>query len=254
MDGGAAARIAKAALEGSSTDEPFRVLEIGPGTGALTEALLHYGADVTAIDIDAQMIAILRSRPELRGAHIEQADALEFDYAAFAQGGRWRATGNLPYNIATPLMMKLIEMENGPQQLTFMIQKDVAERLVARPSTPAYGSLSLAVQYGMDVKKLFTLGPGVFYPRPKVHSTVVRLTRRDRPAVDVPNVPLLMKVIRGAFAYRRKTLANSVGLAFNIPRAKVSEALQRAGLNPDVRGEQLDLDQFADLARILNQQ
>lgn len=252
MDAGAAARIAKAALEGSSLDEPFRVLEIGPGTGALTAALLEEGADVTAIDIDPQMIEILRGRPELRGATVELADALSFDYAAFAQGGPWRATGNLPYNIATPLMMQLIEMENGPAQLVFMIQKDVADRLVAKPSTPVFGSLSLAVQYGMKVDKLFTLGPGVFYPRPKVHSTVVRLTRHAVPPVQTTNVPLLLKLIRAAFAYRRKTLANSLHLALGIPRARISEALTHTGLNTDIRGEQLDLKQYAALADQLN--
>lgn len=247
MDAGAAARIAKAALEGSSQDEPFRVLEIGPGTGALTAALLEAGADVTAIDIDPQMIQILRGRPELRGATIELADALRFDYGAFARGGAWRATGNLPYNIATPLMMQLIEMENGPQQLVFMIQKDVADRLVAKPSTPAFGSLSLAVQYGMKVEKLFTLGPGVFYPQPKVHSTVVRLTRHAEPPVCTSNVQLLLAIIRAAFAYRRKTLANSLHLALGLPRAQISEALARTGLNTDIRGEQLDLKQYAAL-------
>lgn len=252
MDGGAAARIAKAALEGSSQDEPFRVLEIGPGTGALTAALLEAGADVTAIDIDAQMIEILRGRSELARAHVVQADALAFDYAAFARGGRWRATGNLPYNIATPLMLALIAMENGPEQLVFMIQKDVAQRLVAKPSTPAFGSLSLAVQYAMHVQTLFTLGPAAFYPRPKVHSTVVRLTRRAEPAVYTANPPLLMKIIRGAFAYRRKTLANSLHLALGITRAAVSEALERSGLNTDIRGEQLDLNQYAALTAALD--
>ena len=252
MDRGAAARIAKAALEGSSQDEPFRVLEIGPGTGTLTAALLEAGADVSAIDIDPQMIGILRGRPELAAATVLQADALSFDYAAFAQGRRWRATGNLPYNIATPLMLHLIEMQSGPEQLVFMIQKDVADRLAAKPSTPAFGSLSLAVQYAMHVQKLFTLGPPVFYPRPKVHSTVVRLTRRDVPAVHTSNPQLFMKIIRGAFAYRRKTLANSLHLALGMTRAQVSEALERSGLNTDIRGEQLDLDQYAALTAALD--
>lgn len=229
-------------------DEPFRVLEIGPGTGALTHALLELGADLTAIDVDTKMIEILQSREDLRKAAIVHADALTFDYAAFAGTRRWRATGNLPYNIATPLMMRLIEMTNGPEQLVFMIQKDVAARLSARPSTPAYGSLSLAVQYGMRVERLFTLGPSVFYPRPKVDSAVVRLTRHDRPPVDVRDVHLLLQVVRGAFAYRRKTLANSLHLALGIERARVSEALQRIDISPEIRGEQLSLAQFAALS------
>lgn len=251
MDRGAAMRIAKAAMEGSSQDEPFRVLEIGPGTGALTQALLELGADLTAIDVDAKMIEILQSRAELRTAVIVRADALTFDYTHFAGKNRWRAAGNLPYNIATPLMMHLIEMPNGPEQLIFMIQKDVAARLGARPSTPAYGSLSVAVQYGMRVERLFTLGPGVFYPRPKVDSTVVRLTRHDRPPVNVRDVHLLMQVVRGAFAYRRKTLANSLHLALGIERARVSDALQRIDISPEIRGEQLSIAQFAALSDTL---
>jgi len=251
MDSGAAMRIAKAAVEGSSPDEPFRVLEIGPGTGALTQALLQMHDDVTAIDVDPKMIEILQSRSELQSAHIVHADALKFGYADFAGTKRWRVTGNLPYNIATPLMMQLIEMRNGPEQLVFMIQKDVAARLIARPSTKAYGSLSLAVQYGMRVERLFNLGPSVFYPRPKVDSTVVRLTRHAQPPVEVCDVHLLLQVVRGAFAYRRKTLANSLQLALGIPRARVAEALQRINSSPEIRGEQLSLAQFAALSDAL---
>lgn len=251
MDGGAAMRIAKAALQGSSEDEPFRVLEIGPGTGALTQALIELGAGVTALDVDPKMIEILHSRPELRAAHIVQADALTFDYAAFAADGPWRATGNLPYNIATPLMMQLIEMQNGPQQMVIMIQKDVAARLSAKPSTPAYGSLSVAVQYRMNVERLFVLGPSVFYPRPKVDSAVVRLTGHAQPPVALRNVHFFMQVVRGAFAYRRKTLANSLQLSLGIERARVVEALNRIGIHPEIRGEQLSLAQFAGLSDIL---
>lgn len=248
MDGATATRIAKAAVEGSPQGESFRVLEIGPGTGALTDALLKLGANVTALEIDTKMIEILRSREELREAQIVHADALTFDYDAFAQSGPWRATGNLPYNIATPLMMKLIEMRNGPEQVVIMIQKDVAARLSAKPSTPAYGSLSLAVQYGMAVQRLFTLGPGVFYPRPKVDSAVVRLTRHARPPVDVRDVHFFMQVVRGGFAYRRKTLANSLQLALGIPRAHVQHTLQLIDIDPEIRGEQLALAEFARLS------
>ncbi len=248
MDAGAAMRIAKAAVEGSPQGEPFRVLEIGPGTGALTQALLTLGANVTALDVDAKMIEILRSREELHGAHILEADALTFDYEDFARHGPWRATGNLPYNIATPLMMRLIEMQNGPEQVVIMIQKDVAARLSAKPSTPAYGSLSLAVQYGMAVQRLFTLGPGVFYPRPKVESAVVRLTRHAQPPVAVRDVHFFMQVVRGGFAYRRKTLPNSLQLALGIPRAQIQQTLALIDIDPEIRGEQLTLAEFARLS------
>lgn len=245
MDAGAAARIAQ--LLGDPLDGR-RVLEIGPGTGQLTQALLEHDADVTAIDIDPDMVRILQSRAELRRAHIVKADALNFDYSAFAGGQPWSMTGNLPYNIATPLVMQLVEMTNGPQMLVVMVQREVAERFAARPGTRAYGSLSVAVQYAMHVEKAFTLGPGAFYPRPKIDSTVVRLRRRAVPAAQPSDEHRFLKVVRAAFAYRRKTLANSLALALGVERAAIVQALHQSGLDTEIRGEQLAIDDFARLA------
>lgn len=246
MDASAASRIARLAAEGITPSA--RILEIGPGTGRLTQALLEVHPDVTAIDVDPDMIRILRSQPQLEAASVLLADALEFDYESFAGGKPWRMTGNLPYNIATPLTMRLIEMPNGPQTLVVMIQKEVANRIAAKPGSKSYGSLSVAVQYAMTVERAFTLGPGAFYPRPKIDSTVMRLTRRDRPAVEVADERWFLQVVRGAFAYRRKTLANSLSLAIGTPRAQVAQAAQHLGLDTEIRGEQLALADFARLA------
>lgn len=246
MDAASAARIARLTTEGISPSA--RILEIGPGTGQLTQALLDMHPDVCAIDIDPDMVRILRSRPELARAQIVEADALTFDYEGFAAGKPWRMTGNLPYNVATPLIMRFIEMANGPETLVVMIQKEVADRIAAKPGTRAYGSLSIAVQYAMTVERAFTLGPGAFYPRPKVDSTVVRFIRRERPAVEVADEHWFLQVVRGAFAYRRKTLANSLSLALGTPRAQVAQALQHLGLDTEIRGEQLALADFARLA------
>jgi len=258
MDAAVAARIAQLVTchpgchrEVSNDPEPvegYRILEIGPGTGQLTQALLNIHADVTAIDVDPDMVRILQSRPELRAAHIIQADALTFDYGGFASGRQWRMTGNLPYNIATPLIMQLVEMRNGPELLVVMVQKEVADRFLARPATPAYGSLSVAVQYAMHVEKAMTLKPGAFYPRPKIDSTVVRLTRRASPAVRVENEHRFLQVVRAAFAYRRKTLANSLSLALGVRRAAVAQALENIGLDTEIRGEQLAIADFARLS------
>lgn len=247
MDAAAASRIADLVVE-DSPRESFRILEIGPGTGALTQALLNVHDDVSALDIDPDMVRILRSREELRGAHIIEADALTFDYAQFAADRPWRVTGNLPYNVATPLIMQFVEMRSGPQCLIVMVQKEVADRFAAKPGTPAYGSLSVAVQYAMRVEKAFTLKPGAFYPRPKIDSTVVRLTRRPEPAVNVRDEHRFLQVVRAAFAYRRKTLANSVSLALGVPRGTIAQALQQSGLDTEIRGEQLGLTDFARLA------
>lgn len=248
MDANAAARIAGLVAEGSPQGGLFRVLEIGPGTGALTEALLHEHADVTALDVDPDMVRILRAREELQRAHVIEADALAFDYSVFAGEEPWHVAGNLPYNIATPLIVRFIEMHNGPQMLVVMVQKEVADRFAAQPGTPAYGSLSVAVQYAMTVQRAFTLKPGAFYPRPKIDSTVVRLTRRPAPAVRVEDEHRFLQVVRAAFAYRRKTLANSLSLALGVQRASVQEALRQIGLDTEIRGEQLALADFARLA------
>lgn len=245
MDAGAAARIAALASEGARSQ---RVVEIGPGTGALTRALIDAGLQVTAVDLDPDMIAILRTRGDLASAEIVHDDALTFDYAGYARGGPWRMAGNLPYNIATPLLMRLIEMRDGPDAIVAMIQRDVADRLAARPGTRAYGSLSVAVQYAMTVERAFTLGPRFFYPRPKVDSTVVRLCRRERPAAEVDDEARFLQVVRAAFAYRRKTLANSLSLAIGIDRSVTAAALERLQIDTEIRGEQLAITDFARLA------
>lgn len=246
MDSGAAHRIARLSLVDAG--ERARIIEIGPGTGALTAALLDEGADVTAIEIDPGLVDVMQHRSELERARIVRADAMQFDYAYYARDGSWLVAGNLPYNIATPLIVHLVEMENGPKAITVMIQKDVADRLAAKPATPAYGSLSIAVQYAMKVERAFTLGPRAFYPPPKVDSTVVRLVRLPEPAVRPKDVLVFRKVVRAAFAYRRKTLANSLMLALELPRDTISAALAASGIQPESRGEQLDLDDFARLA------
>lgn len=249
VDRGAARRIARHCVADATPER--RVVEIGAGTGALTQALLECGAAVTALEIDPALVAVLQSQPDLNPATILCADALTFDYAAWAQGRPWRVAGNLPYNVATPLMLHLIEMPGGPESLTVMIQKDVAQRLAAEPATAAYGSLSVAVQYAMRVTKLFTLPPRAFYPAPKVESTVVELARRDRPAVRVTDLSLFWKVVRGAFAYRRKTLPNTLALALGMERAEIVRALNACHLSPELRGERLALGDFARLADAL---
>lgn len=242
VDSSAAKRIA-ALCSGT-----HRIVEIGPGTGALTAALLQTGAQVAAIDVDADMIRILQSQPELAQARIVHADALTFDYEAFAAGEPWNIAGNLPYNIATPLVMRLIEMRSGPDALVVMVQKEVAQRMGAQPGTRAYGSLSVAVQYAMQVEHAFTLGPGSFYPRPKIDSSVLVLRRRTEKAVKVADEHRFLQVVRAAFAYRRKTLVNSLALSLGVERAAASTALRELGLETEIRGEQLGLADFGRLA------
>ena len=249
VNASAARHVARLSLTGESPGT--RILEIGAGTGALTLALLEEDADVTALEIDPKLVALLRSRPEFNAANIVEADALTFDYSAWSHGHAWRVAGNLPYNIATPLILRLVEMEDGPEALTVMLQKDVAERLIASPGTRAYGSLSLAIQYAMTAELAFTLAPRSFFPPPKVQSSVVRLLRRAQPAARVRDPAMFWKVVRGAFAYRRKTLVNSLALSLDRDRAAILRALQLSTISPEQRGERLDLSDFARLADAL---
>jgi 16S rRNA (adenine1518-N6/adenine1519-N6)-dimethyltransferase len=244
MDGGAAARIAKVCV----LEPGARVIEIGAGTGALTRALLEAGARVAAVEVDPELVEILREREDLRDAQIFEADALAFDYDAYNAGEPWCAAGNLPYNIATPLILGWLEARNPPKRIVAMVQRDVADRFTAKPGTPAYGSLTLVAQYAADVRRAFTLGPSVFYPRPKVDSAVVVMELRPHPAVSVSDAGFLMQVVRAGFAYRRKTLANSLALALEIPRERTQASLRQQGLDTEIRAEQLDLGAFAALA------
>jgi 16S rRNA (adenine1518-N6/adenine1519-N6)-dimethyltransferase len=179
------------------------------------------------------------------------ADALAFDYAGWAADREWRAAGNLPYNVATPLLVKLATLPRPPERVVAMIQKDVADRLSARPGTAQYGSLTIAIGLTMRVVRALTVPPSAFFPRPAVVSAVVVLHRLDEPAAAVQDRARFEQVVRGAFAYRRKTLANSLALALELPRERIAAAIASLALKPDVRGEDLDLRSFAALADAL---
>lgn len=251
LDPNVATRIARLCV-GHATGTPHpHVVEIGAGTGTLTLALLACGARVTALEIDPELVALLHQRDDLRDAGVVLADALTFDYGSVAEAAEWHVAGNLPYNVATPLIVMLAEMHDGPASLTVMVQKDVADRLIARAGTSAYGSLSVAIQYAMRVETAFALPPNAFYPSPKVTSAVVHAVRRDRPEVAPRDLALFRKVVRAAFAYRRKTLANSLTLALEIPQARAARAIASSNLSPEIRGERLDLADFARLADAL---
>ncbi len=243
VDAGAARKISALCVAGGIAD----VVEIGPGTGALTVALVETGVRVTAVEIDPAMVAILRDRPELAAAEIVQADALAFDYGSVA-AQRWCACGNLPYNVGTALLRGWLELPRPPERIVAMLQRDVAERLTARPGSPAYGALTVVVALRMHARRAFVLEPRAFYPRPRVDSAVVELVRHPEPPVPVRDEAFLLQVVRAAFSYRRKTLANSLMLALGIPRARTQQSLASLGYETEIRAEQLDLGAFAALA------
>jgi 16S rRNA (adenine1518-N6/adenine1519-N6)-dimethyltransferase len=227
-------------------DRDVRVLEVGAGTGALTVSLVQHGARVTALEIDAKLVALLRAREDLHGAEIVEADALRYPYDEYAQLGAWRLAGNLPYNVGTPLVAEIARLLRPPERIVVMLQKDVIDRLVAKPSTPAYGSLTLVVAARMRVRRALTIGRTHFWPQPNVESSVAVLEPSRQ--VEVENLTRFDEVVKAAFAYRRKTLANSLLRALGAPRDQTVAALEALNLDPETRAEQLDLATFAKLA------
>jgi len=201
------------------------IVEIGPGEGALTRPLLESGAKLEVIELDRDLAS--RLEPEVT---VHCADALEFDFARFPRGTR--IVGNLPYNISTPLLFHLARTAQGVRDMHFMLQLEVVERMVAAPSTPAYGRLSVALQARFRMKKLFSVSRGAFRPAPKVESAVVRLEPLERPLqVDED-------LLRRAFSARRKTLRNA------LPQADFAAA----GIDPGLRPENLSPEDYARLS------
>lgn len=221
------------------------VVEIGPGRGALTVPLLERLPRLHAIELDRDLAARL---PGFAGGSgeliVHQADALAFDFAALAAGGRVRLIGNLPYNISTPLLFHLIDQADAIEDMLFMVQREVAERLAAAPGGNRYGRLSVMVQWRCEVESLFDVGPGAFQPPPKVWSSVVRL--RPRAAAAAIDRSSFARLVQAAFAQRRKTLRNSL-------RGLLDEqALARAGVDPGARPQTLALGQFVRLSEELS--
>lgn len=224
-------------------DTEDHLVEIGPGEGVLTAALLPYCRRLEAIEIDRDLAAPLEQRfarePRFR---LHRADALKFDFRALAAGEPLRIVGNLPYNISTPLLFHLFAQSECIQDLHFMLQKEVVDRLCAGPGEEGYGRLSLMAQYHCTAEKLFEVGPESFQPRPKVVSAVVRLLPHAAPPV-IADPAMLGQVVATAFSQRRKTLRNSLRPLFD------EAELRAAGLDPTARAETLSLEDYARLAR-----
>ena len=225
-----------------------RFLEIGPGPGGLTQKLAARAGSVLAVEIDRDLAAALRQELP-SNAIVVEGDFLDFDLPPLLAGGPLRIAGNLPYNISSPILFKLLAASRASANLidaTVMLQLEVAERLAARPGTKDYGVLTIFTTAQATVTRVLTLPPGAFRPAPKVHSAVVRLTFK-RPEVSESDMPVFEGMVRGMFMQRRKTLGNALRpYAESIDRNAV-EALTAAGIDPTRRPETLTL---ADLHRL----
>jgi 16S rRNA (adenine1518-N6/adenine1519-N6)-dimethyltransferase len=229
-----------------------RFLEIGPGPGALTLPLAARVQSVVAVEIDRDMVAALQPRVPDNVRLIAQ-DFLDTELEPLAADGPLRVAGNLPYNVSSPILFKLLRThrESGVlRDATLMLQREVAERLAARPGTGDYGVLAVLVQLRADVRRVLTLPPGAFRPPPKVHSAVVHLTFRA-PAVDLRDEETFEKLIRSIFTQRRKTVANALKPFAESRFADARHALSAASIDPIRRPETLTLAEFGRLANLL---
>ena len=222
-------------------------VEIGPGMGALTEPLLAQGLNLEVVELDRDLVVYLKDKfkayPDLK---IHSADALKFDFAALAkEDEKLRVIGNLPYNISTPLMFHLLDNANCIEDMHFMLQKEVVNRMCAAPGSKQYGRLSVMVQYYCATEWLFDVPPESFDPIPKVMSAIIRLTPHLTPPVVINNIENLNRVVTEAFSQRRKTLRNCLKKLLD------EDALIQLNIDPNARAETLSLADFAKLSCLL---
>ncbi len=236
------------------------VLEIGPGIGTMTQYLCENAREVVAVEIDNSLIPILEDTlSEYNNVTVINDDILKVDINKLVEehnaGKPIKVVANLPYYITTPIIMGLFEKKVNVDSITVMVQKEVADRMKSGPGSKDYGALSLAVQYYSKPEIVANVPPNCFMPRPNVSSAVIRLKLYDEMAVKVENENLLFRLIRASFNQRRKTLVNGIKNSgeLNYTKEQVVEALAKMGLNENIRGEALTLEQFGELSDILNE-
>jgi len=236
------------------------VLEVGPGIGTMTQYLAENAGHVVAVEIDRNLIPILKETlADYDNVTFINEDILRVDIKALAEeynGGKpIKVVANLPYYITTPIIMGLFESGVPIDNITVMVQKEVADRMKEGPGSKDYGALSLAVQYYAEPEIVANVPPNCFIPRPNVGSAVIRLTRHKEMPVEVKDPALMFKIIRASFNQRRKTLQNGLGNAPELPYTKeqIAAAIAEMGLTPTIRGEALSLAQFAQLSDILGE-
>ena len=245
-----------AIVEGSGVTEDTLVIEIGPGTGALTLPLAEKAGHLIAIELDERMIPGLRVKTfSLGNVEIIHDDILKADIKGIIDRARAeyglsevRIVGNLPYYITTPIIMKLLETDTGAESITVMMQKEVGDRIAAEPGTRPAGAITYSVHYYADVTQIAEAGRECFYPVPKVDSVVLRLDLRDEPPIKVADEELFFKCIKAGFSQRRKTILNSLMSMGDYDKATISGALDGAGVSYERRAESLSMEEFARIA------
>ena len=227
------------------------VLEIGPGIGCLTKELAQRTKRVVSVEIDKKLMPVLRETlAEYDNVTVINKDILDVDIGALCEELGCKelyVCANLPYYITTPIIMKLLECNAPIKSITVMVQKELAQRFCSKPNTAEYGSVTASINYRAEVKNLFTVSPGSFLPAPKVSSSVIRLDIVP-PPVEVKDEKTFFRVIRAAFAMRRKTLSNNLANEFKITKAEATEIIKNCGFSETVRGEALSISDYAKIS------
>ena len=230
------------------------VLEVGPGLGQMTVALARHAKKVIAIEIDERLVAILKQKVEnYPNVEVTQDDILKVDFKRFfkKEARLVKVVANLPYQISTPLLFRFIESREIFSTLTLLLQKEVAERMVASPGPKEYGPLSIFIQAFSDVSIQFIIKPSAFFPPPKVESALVHMAWREKPMIEPDDEEWFKRVVKACFSYRRKTLSNALKHSeLSLPES-VESRMERIGIDPRRRPETLTIEEFGSLAEAL---
>ncbi len=239
--------VAQRIVQLAGVGQGSRVLEVGPGLGALTEHLLAAGVQLTAVERDERLADQLAERwPQIE---LIRDDAMKVDWAGRLEGGGWTCVSNLPYNVGTHIVSRMVRTPQTFTRLVVMLQREVAERICAEPGGKIYGALSVEMQARAQAEPMLRVKPGAFHPPPKVDSAVIRLEIGLHPEVQEQELAGLDVVVKAVFNQRRKTLRKSLGSSYG--KARALEALEAAGIDPGARPEVIDVAAFARLAREL---
>ena len=244
-------------IDGARVKEGDKVIEVGPGIGTLTREMAKRAEKVVAVEIDKNLIPILKETlADFDNTEVVNEDILKVDINKLVDeklsGGPVKLIANLPYYITTPIVMKFLEEDIPVTDIVVMVQKEVADRMNAVPSTKDYGALSVAVQYYCDTEIVAKAPRHMFIPQPKVDSTVIGLHIREERKYKADNEQLFFKTVKVAFGQRRKTLLNSLSSMGVLDKAKIKEVLAEAGIDEKRRGETLSIEEFANLSNIIN--
>lgn len=240
--------VVSAIAEAAELGEHVPVMEIGAGIGTLTQALAETGADVTAFELDKSLERVLSHTLEhYKNIHIIYEDVLKADLKTILGDRDWRCAANLPYYITTPILLSLIQSDLPISLFVFMMQKEVADRILALPGSKDYGALTLAVNFDCTAERVLDIPPTAFIPRPQVTSTVLKIRRREKPAVEVKDRKLFFSLVKMGFGQRRKVFTNAMKSG-GIPADWIPEILAKAGIDGKRRGETFSMEEYGRLA------